>query len=401
MARARSGDRTRVIHVITRLNVGGPALMATLLTERLESVGYGCLLVAGIEGSREGNYLALHRKRLENLLVLPALRRELQVFPDITALVSLIRLLRRWKPDVVHTHTAKAGALARLAASLTRVPVIVHTYHGHVFRGYFGPTRTRVFLAIERWLARHTDRLLAVSPTVRAELLALGVGTPAQLQVMPIGLDLGPLLECERTSSRLRTELGLVASVPLVGIVARLVPIKAHEVFLDAAHGLVRRLPDSHFVIVGDGERRSELMARADGLGLRERVHFVGWRDDLDRLYADLDLVALTSRNEGSPVSLIEAMAAARPVVATRVGGVPDLVEDGVTGHLVPAGDATALAEAMRALLDNPEQRRRMGAAGRKHVAAAFGADRLLSAVDAVYRELLAEKRASGAPRAS
>src|SRR5712692_4444319 len=166
MARARSGDRTRVIHVITRLNVGGPALMATLLTERLESVGYGCLLVAGIEGSREGNYLALHRKRLENLLVLPALRRELQVFPDVAALASLIRLLRRGKPDIVHTHTAKAGALARLAASLTRVPVIIHTYHGHVFRGYFGPTRTRVFLAIERWLARHTDRLLAVSPTV-------------------------------------------------------------------------------------------------------------------------------------------------------------------------------------------------------------------------------------------
>ena len=384
--------------MITRLNVGGPALQATILTERLGLAGYDSLLVAGVEDSHEGNYLALHRKRLENLVVLPALRRELRALPDLAALASLIRLLRRWKPDIVHTHTAKAGALGRLAASLTRVPVIVHTYHGHVFRGYFGPARARVFLAIERWLARHTDRVLTVSPAVRTELLALGIGRPAQVQVMPIGLDLGRFLECERTSGEFRAELGLGATVPLVGIVARLVPIKDHDVFLDAAHGLVRRLPDSHFVIVGDGERRSELTARADRLGLGRRVHFVGWRDDLDRIYADLDVVALTSRNEGSPVSLIEAMAAARPVVATRVGGVADLVEDGVTGHLVSPGDAVALTEALRALLEDPEQRRMMGTAGRKLVASAFGAERLLSDMDAVYRELLAAKLVRGSP---
>ena len=394
------GGRIRVARVITRLNVGGPALQATLLTERLDPERYESLLVTGTEGPREGNHLALHRKTMEHVVVLPALHRELRALRDFAALGELIRLFRRQRPDIVHTHTAKAGVLARLAACVTQVPVIVHTYHGHVFREYFGPARTRVFLAIERRLARRTDCLLSVSPTVRTELLALGVGTAPKLLVMPLGLELDAFLGCERTSGRLRAELGLGGSVPLVGIVARLVTIKAHEVFLEAAATLSRALPESHFVVVGDGERRSQLAAHAERLGLAARVHFLGWRRDLDRIYADLDLVALTSRNEGSPVSLIEAMTAARPVVATRVGGVPDLVEDGVTGLLAPPGDAATLAEAMRALLQDPERRRAMGAAGRKQVAPAFGAERLLTDMDALYTDLLRSKRTPSSPQA-
>jgi glycosyltransferase involved in cell wall biosynthesis len=387
-------ERVRVLRLIARLNVGGPAIHATLLTERLDPARYESLLVTGTEDPREGNYLALHGKVVARLEVLPALGREISGPRDLLALGQLVRLMRRVRPHVVHTHTAKAGTLGRLAALATGVPVVVHTYHGHVFRGYFSPAKTRLFLSIERWLAPRTSRLLTVSETVRAELLALGIGRPERTGVIPLGLDLDRFLGAEALRGQLRAELGLGAATPLVGIVARLGPIKAHEVFLDAAAALARRLPDSCFVVVGDGERREELEARAGRLGLGDRVRFLGWRRDLDRIYADVDVVALTSRNEGSPVSLIEAMAAARPVVATRVGGVPDLVEEGVTGCLVPADAPGALAESLGGLLADPERRRALGEAGKKRVYPAFSAERLVADVDRLYATLLQERDA-------
>jgi glycosyltransferase involved in cell wall biosynthesis len=389
-------ERIRVLRVIARLNIGGPALHATLLTERLDPSRYDSLLVTGVESAAEGNYLALHGRSLERVMVLPALGRQIRGASDLAALVALTRLMRRLRPHIVHTHTAKAGMLGRVAALLARVPVIVHTYHGHVFRGYFSAATTRLFVGIERWLARRTDRLVTVGEVVRAELLQLGIGTPERLVVIPLGLDLDRFLDCEAVRGRLRAELGIGGGVPLIGIVARLVPIKAHEVFLDAAARLGQERPEARFVVVGDGERRAELEALAARRGPPGRVHFLGWRRDLDGIYADLDVVVLTSRNEGLPVSLIEAMAAARPVVATRVGGVPDLVEDTVSGCLVPEGNAGAVAAALRALLADPERRQVMGAAGRKRVAGAFGADRLLADVDRLYTELVREKRLVG-----
>lgn len=391
-ATADVSARIRVVRVITRLNIGGPALHATLLTERLDPHGYDSLLVAGAEGAREGNYLTLHGKTLDHLVRLPALGREVQGLTDLLAFVQLTRLLRRIRPQIVHTHMAKAGTLGRLAAFTARVPVVVHTYHGHVFHGYFSPAKSRVFLAIERWLGRRTDRLLAVSETVRSDLVALGIADPGRFHVVPLGLDLATFLACEAYRGQLRAELALPDSTPLVGIVARLVPIKAHEVFLEAAARLRRDVPECRFLVVGDGDRRADLERQAERLGVADRVRFLGWRPDLARIYADLDVVALCSRNEGSPVSLIEAMAAGRPVVATRVGGVPDLVEDGVTGYLVPADDCDALASAVRALLADPERRQAMGAAGRKRVVPAFSAERLLADVDRLYTELLHEK---------
>jgi glycosyltransferase involved in cell wall biosynthesis len=394
-----AGGRVRVVRVIARLNIGGPAMHAILLTERLDPTHFDSLLVAGSEEAREGNFLALRGASLASLHVIPGLGREIRGWQDLTTLVALVRLFRRVRPHIVHTHTAKAGVLGRLGAKIARVPVIVHTYHGHVFHGYFSPAKTRLFAAIERWLARRTDRLLTVSDTVRDDLLRLGIGTPEQHVVMPLGLELARFLECARHRGALRTELGVAMEAPLVGIVARLVPIKAHEVFLDAAVRLSQRFTDSHFLIVGDGEREPELRGLANRLGLGERVRFLGWRADVDRIYADLDVVVLTSRNEGSPVSLIEAMAAARPVVATRVGGVPDLVEDGVSGRLVASGDAEGVAAAIQDLLEDPERGRAMGMAGRKRVVPALGADRLLADMDGLYRRLIEEK-ALGAPSA-
>lgn len=388
-------ERIRVMRVIARLNVGGPALHAALLTERLDPGRYESVLVTGSEAPAEGNYLALTGRRLERLVVVPALGREIHGARDAIALAQLVRLMRRERPVIVHTHTAKAGMLGRLAARLARVPIVVHTYHGHVFRGYFSPAKTRLFLALERWLGRHTDRLLTVSPAVRRELLALGVGTPDRLAVLPLGLDLAPFLAPRPAGAPgLRAGLGLPAATPLVAVVARLVPVKAHETFLEAAALVAAKRPEARFLVVGDGERRAELEALARRLGLARSVAFLGWRADLPAIYRDVDVVALTSRNEGSPVSLIEAMAAARPVVATAVGGVPDLVEDGVSGYLVEPGQPAAVADRVLALLDDPERREAFGRAGRKRVDPAFDAARLLRDVDALYRRLIEEKRA-------
>lgn len=301
--------------------------------------------------------------------------------------------MRRCRPHIVHTHTAKAGLLGRLAARCAGVPVVVHTYHGHILDGYFSPLKTRAILTVERVLARVTDRLVSVSDTVQEELLAKGIGRPEQHTVVPLGLDLKPFLGAEGERGGLRKELGMGPGNQLVGIVARLVPIKDHETFFYAAREVASKVPACHFVVVGDGERRGELERLVGNLGLGSRVRCLGWRADLARIYADLDVVVLSSRNEGSPVSLIEAMAAARPVVATRVGGVPDLVEDGVTGLLVPAGDPGALARAVVTLLRDAERQRATGEAGRKRVYPAFSAERLLQDVDRLYTELLGTKR--------
>jgi glycosyltransferase involved in cell wall biosynthesis len=388
-SRPGSGEPIRIVRLIARMNIGGPALHVSLLTERLDPECYTSLLVTGTEAPHEGNYLALYGKRLERVIVIPGLGRELRGGQDAVALRAIVRLLRTFRPHVVHTHTAKAGTLGRLAARWCRVPVVVHTYHGHVLRGYFGPVRSRLFVAIERWLARHTDRLLAVSERVRRDLLDLGIGRPERFSVMPLGLDLERFLDAGVRRGQLRRELGLTEGELLVGIVGRLVGIKAHELFLQTAAAVAERLPHSRFIVVGDGERRAELEALSCRLGLGARVRFLGWRHDLDTLYADMDVVALTSRHEGSPVALIEAMAAARPVVASAVGGVPELVEDGISGYLVPPGDVAGFARAIERVLMSPDRGRTLGETARRRVHPAFGAGRLVNDMDALYRELL------------
>jgi len=379
-------DRIRVLRIIARLNVGGPALHTVLLTERLDPARYASRLAVGVPDASEGDYLALRGLALEQLVRIPSLRRDLDARSDARALASLVRLMREVRPHVVHTHTAKAGTLGRLAAILAGVPVRVHTFHGHVFEGgYFSPAKTRAFLAVERVLARRTQRILTVSENVRAELLALGIGRPEQVTVVPLGLDLDPLARAAEHRGALRRELGIDDATPLVGIVARLVPVKAHEVFLAAAARITAERPSCRFLVIGDGERRTELEALAARAGLAERCHFLGWRADLDRVHADLDVCVLTSRNEGSPVALIEAMAAGVAVVSTAVGGVPDLIEDGTHGLLAPVDDAAAIADATLALLRAPEQRRTLGAAGRERALARHGAARLVGDVDRLY----------------
>jgi glycosyltransferase involved in cell wall biosynthesis len=282
---------------------------------------------------------------------------------------------------------AKAGTVGRLAAlSLgSKRPRLVHTFHGHVLDGYFGSATQRVFVETERQLARKTDVFIAVSPQIRDELLALGIGSPDQYRVISFGVELDEFCNVDAPRGQLRGQLGIAPETPLVGIVGRLVPVKAVDVLINA----MTRLPDAHLAVLGDGEDRTQLEALVAKLGLGGRVHFTGWWHDVAGAMSDFDVVALSSRNEGTPVALIEALAAARPVVATNVGGVPHVVIDGVNGLLVPPNDPDALGSALEALLRDPERRRRFGRTGREHVVARFGSELFVAEISQLYDELV------------
>ncbi len=381
--------KARVIRIITRLNIGGPAIHAILLTQSLQDDSFSSILVSGHTAPTEGNMLDLARTKGVTPVMVEGLGREIAPTKDLAVLLRLYRLLRAERPDIVHTHMAKAGTVGRLAARLARVPLVVHTYHGHVFHSYFGRAKTQLFIRIEQGLGRLTDRILTVGEKQRQEILDYGIGSPEKMRVVPLGLELEPFLDCERNRGELRAEFGVPSGTRLVGIVGRLVPIKGHSDFLKSAQSVLRRTRDVVFLVIGDGELRQELEEQAASLGVTEGVRFLGWRRDLTRIYPDLDLVVLSSLNEGSPVALIEAMSAGRAVVSTDVGGVSDVVSDGVDGVLVPPREPEKLADAICGLLCSRDRLDQMGARGRRSVYPKYSVGRLVSDVRAVYSELL------------
>jgi glycosyltransferase involved in cell wall biosynthesis len=381
----------RVALVIARLNVGGPATHVIELAAGLPRDQFEVRLIAGREGRGEAgmHYLA------ERMGVKPEILPELspRIGPaDLLAFLRLRAIFRTWKPDVVHTHTAKAGAVGRTAARCAGVPAVVHTFHGHVLRGYFSPPVEFFFRSLERMLARLTDRIVTLSPALKADLVGMGIAPAEKIDVVPLGMDLDPLIGCLPRREELRSDLGIRPDQPLIGIVGRLVPIKNHRLFLEAARSMVDSGNPAHFVVVGDGELRDSLQALAGEMGIAQRVHFSGWKKDMAPVYAGIDLLALTSDNEGTPVAVIEAMAAGVPVVATAVGGVPDVVRDGETGWLVPPGDAPALSRAWLEALRREPRVEAIRTRARRDVLDRFGRERMISTMADLYRRLAVQK---------
>lgn len=376
------GGPTTTLRLITRLNVGGPARQALLLTRELQG-DFPTVLAAGTPTAVEGELVdpAVPVRRVP-------LTRPLNAGMDARAVGAVRRLLTETGAGLLHTHMAKAGTVGRIAArTMPRGrPRTIHTFHGHVLEGYFNRGVQRGFIEVERALARQTDALVAVSPEIRDALQSLGIGRRREFHVISLGLDLDAFLAVAAPSGLLRSHLGLSADQPLVGVLGRLVAIKAIEVLLEAMVGLA----GVHLAIVGDGEERESLEARSRDLGIADRVHFVGWWSDVAGAMSDLDVVALTSRNEGTPVALIEALAAGRPVVATDVGGVRHVIEHGVTGWLAPSGDSATVADLIRRALDTPRESAILAAAGRESVRTRFGKERLVADVRDLYGDLSA-----------
>jgi glycosyltransferase involved in cell wall biosynthesis len=386
---------TVVARVITRLNIGGPSIQATRLTTALEPHGFHTRLLHGRLGEGEGDMSYLLPPGAD-ARYLDTLCRPLSPVDDLRTLFRLYREFRALKPAIVHTHMAKAGMLARLAAfayNATRGAAprarVVHTYHGHVLEGYFSKPATAAFIAIERALAMISDRIIAISPAIRDELLdKYRIGRASQYRVVRLGFDLDPFVRIDDAARvAARRELGLPADAKIIATVGRLTAIKQHRLFLDTVAKVAKAHPSTIALIAGDGELRKELIVHAASLGITGQIRMLGWRRDLTTIYAATDVFLLTSRNEGTPVALIEAMAAGVPGVSTNVGGVKDVINTPATGRLSPDGDAASLASHIVELLDDDRRRRQTGDAARVFALQHFGLDRLVADIVNVYEE--------------
>jgi glycosyltransferase involved in cell wall biosynthesis len=387
-------ERVKVLRVIARLNMGGPALHVAYLTAGLRDRGYDTTLVTGTLARGEDSMAFVAEDLGIDVVKIEQLGREISPVRDLLATLRLARVIRRERPQILHTHTAKAGTVGRLAALLAgrhRPPVVVHTFHGHVLRGYFGPVRSRVFLALERWLAATSTALIAVGPQVRDDLVALGVAPAERFTVIRLGIELEERVRpSEDGRAETRRYLGVPTDRFVVGWVGRMTAVKRTEDVLEAFKRLRDNGVDACLCMVGDGPERPQLERRASELGVIRDTLFLGYQEDVSQYYAAFDALVLPSANEGTPVSVIEALAAETPVVATRVGGVPDVVRDGEEGFLVDTGDTGGLAERLTRLAGDPGLRGRLGRSGRERVLSRYAVARLLDDVDRLYRELLA-----------
>ena len=402
-------ERIRVVRIIDRLNIGGPAKHVTWLTAGLDPDRFETTLITGVVPPGEGDMSYYTRAAGIEPLVIDEMSRELSA-GDAVVIFKILRELFRLKPHIIHTHKAKAGAVGRVAALIykwltpsalwlrPRKLGVVHTYHGHIFHSYYGAAKTRLFIAIERalaWLC--SDRIVAISEGQRDEICRrFKVGRIEQFKVIPLGID---LRETRRQPGRLRDEMKIGTDEALIGVVGRLCEVKNHAMFIESAAKLKTENLSAHFAVVGDGHLREELEMHAQRAGALDCVSFTGFREDAASLYAEFDIAALTSLNEGTPLTLIEAMSCGCAVAATEVGGVVDLMGkrlealDGFTvwdhGVTAPSRDVAAFTNGLKYLIERPALRREMGERGRGFVSSRLSKERLIGDIGDLYYDLI------------
>ncbi len=392
----------KIIHIITRLDMGGSAQNTLLTALHHDSQHYNVWLIKGstLESAMTKAETKLVEDQLETakkqgieIIDVPSLVRRISPINDLRGLVALFRLMRKLEPHIVHTHTSKAGMLGRLAAWLARVPTIVHTPHGHVFYGHFGRSLSRIFLQMERLLAKITHHHIALTPEEGNDYLNLGVAKSNNISVIHSGVDLNCFKRSATKSGPRRNELGISPDSLVVGYVGWLIPIKGVTYLVNAMAEVIQRHPNSLLVLVGKGDEEAEeemkLKEQVENLGLTDNVRFLGWRPDVDGIMGCFDIFVLPSLNEGMGRVLVEAMAAGLPIVASRVGGIPDLVTHGENGLLVPPADAGALERAISDLLSDKARRKRMGETG-KSICRPYSVEAMVEKIDNLYSRLLA-----------
>ncbi|MFT5086120.1 MAG: glycosyltransferase involved in cell wall biosynthesis [Candidatus Latescibacterota bacterium] len=383
-------NRVRVLHVITRLDRGGSAENTLLTVAEANRARFDVSLASGPTQGPSSPTEARARE-VGEYIDIPDLVRAIRPLNDLRALWQLYRLMQRGRYDIVHTHTSKAGLLGRLAAYFARVPIVVHTPHGHVFYGYYGPWVSGLFVRLERWAASMCDRIIALTSKGAEDHIELGVALRRKFVVIHSGIEFPESFALGQGREELRAEWGIGADALVVGTLGRLTAIKGQRDLIEAFSLLCGQVPDAYLLLVGDGEERMDLVGLAKNLGVGSRVIVVGWREDIYAALATMDLFALPSINEGMGKALVEAMYAGLPCVATRVGGVPELVEDGKEGFIVSAAAPRELADALLKLLLDESLRARCGAAGRRR-ATAYSAAEMIRKIEALYEDILQEK---------
>lgn len=394
----------RVLRILNRLIIGGPAINATYLTKYL-APEFETQLVIGGKDDHEQDAVHLTEKLGIDPIIVPEMKRSINPVADGKAYQRVKAIIEKYKPDIVHTHAAKSGVIGRKAAEACNVPVIVHTFHGHVFHSYFSKFQTDSFILIERYLAKRSTGIIAISPSQKDELANVYKICPEEkIHIIPLGLDLDNIQnDQDRKRTTFRTQYGIADDEIAVGIVGRIVPIKNHTLFVNAAARIYAQAGKKvRFVIVGDGDMRPQMekdfeLHNIDYAYYPENKNkataiCVSWQEDISLVLAGLDIVVLTSHNEGTPLSLIEAQAAAKPVVSTNVGGVADVVIDGKTGFITDPGNEAQLADAVLKLIADQEMRYNFGLEGRKFANSRFSYQRLVGDMSEYYNRLLKEK---------
>jgi len=390
----------KVAHIITRFDKGGSAENTFLSSRGLAHLGYDISLVMGLSresqmGIEEQKSVARNFSELAHagvkIVEIPTLVRALNPISDLRAFMSMVVLFRKTRPHIVHTHTSKAGILGRWAACACRVPVIIHTPHGHVFWGYFGKVKTGVFIVLEMITALITDSLVMLTEREKNDHIAYHIAPPGKYDVIHSGINLKCFQDGRKKSSHMKKVLKIKGNIPIVGTVGRCTAIKGQEYFVEAAAKVREQFPTCIFVILGDGDDRLFLETMAHKEGLAEHIIFTGWRNDVAEIMSTFDVFVLPSLNEGMGRAIVEAMVMEKPIVASNVGGIPDLVISGVNGYLVPPGNSSALAEKIIELLDDETTRVQMGKSGGT-MASCYSAESMVEKLDRLYKRNLAVK---------
>jgi glycosyltransferase involved in cell wall biosynthesis len=386
-------EKIRVLRIINRFNIGGPTYNAVFLSRYL-SDDFETLLVGGLPEEGESDSLHIAAEYNVKPLLIDEMKREPSFSSDRQAYKRIQKIIEEFQPHIVHTHAAKAGALGRRAAKKMKVPVIVHTFHGHVFHSYFGRLKTTIFKQIERSLARNSTGIIAISALQKQELSNIHrICSPEKISVINLGFDLEKFYR-NRDLKRIKTrqDFSISEDEIAVAIVGRLAPVKNHSMFLDVVEGVARRSEKKvRFFIVGDGTERAVIEKRIDNMQLSPniRVEMTSWIKDISAFNPGMDIICLTSLNEGTPVSLIEAQASGVAIVSTDVGGVRDIILEGETGFVTPLNDVELFTEKLVELVEDEKKRVKMSQNGWNFVEAKFSYKTLVANMEKYYRELL------------
>lgn len=390
-------EKIKVVHVITRFDKGGSAENTFLTVKGLDKSRYEVILVRGL--SDESHMGAAESKAVEEGLreiqrkgirirTIPALIRKIQPLSDFHAFIDLVKIFREEKPHIVHTHTSKAGILGRWAAFLTGVPVIIHTPHGHVFWGYFHKYVTLIYVLLERLTAKITDSIITLTEQEKRDHLRFQIAREYKFSVIHSGVEVNKFFHVPQNSTEIKLKLGIAKESFVIGTVGRLTHIKGQRYLIEAAARILTARRDMVFIILGDGELMTDLRMLAHTLGIKEKVLFLGWRSDVAEIISTFDVFVLPSLNEGMGKVLIEAMAVGRPIIASDVGGIPDLVIHDKNGLLVPPADPESIAMAIETLYRDPLRREKMGESGRI-IAESYSAISMIQKIDRLYSDLI------------